>query len=229
MASTVTQLITKFTQGGFYPDCDATTAESLFNDVYKEILMSLQVRTNSITISLTANTATYDLDESVIRVHEAWYDVDATPANSRLLTQVSLDALRLLYPHERTQYVGEPRQIYSTSAVSSDSGKQQVGLIPVPETSTSGTYPRLRLVVTQYATLTGSETLPNSILTDDLFLYAMAKKWAVRQDPEKVAYWTKLYSGEMATNADRINRTLVQAPLSQNFSPFAGYQSRLRG
>ena len=228
MASTVTQLITKFTQAGFYPDCDATISESLFNDVYKEILLSLQLRTNTVNISLTADTATYDLDENIIRVHEAWYDTDATPVNSKCLEQVSLDALRLLYPHESTQSAGTPRMIYSTSAVSSDSGKQQVGLIPPPDTSTAGTYPRLRLVVTQYATLTASETLPNSVLTDDLFLYGMAKKWAIRQDAERVAYWTQLYAMEMGVNADRINRTLVQAPLGQTFTPFAGNQSRLR-
>jgi hypothetical protein len=227
MASQISALITKFTQGGFYPECDATIAESLFNDVYKEILLSLQLRTNTVTVNLTAGTGTYDLSENIIRIHEVLYQASAS-STGEALTHTSLAEMRILCPNYAQAGQGTPLYAYTTSATDTDSGKMQLGLYPVPNVSTSGTYPRVVLHVTQYAVLSGTETLPNAILTDDLFLYGMSYKWAVRQDPEKVAYWHQLYNQEMLMNQDRVNRTLIEAPLGKMLSPWLNRQSSLR-
>jgi hypothetical protein len=226
MASTITQLIAKFTQGGFYPSCDATTAESIFQDVYREVLMSIEIRTNTVTFNVTAGTADYDISENTIRILEAYWQTGASAADLHPLTQISLRELSITNPSFRKLGNGRPDSIYSTSTIDADTGKLQVGLYPVPSESTSGTYPRVLLYVTQYVNLTGSDTIPNSVLTDNLFLYGMAYQWAVRQDPEKAAYWQKLYNLELGKNQDHVYRLMNNAPLTMAISPIQGKQTR---
>lgn len=227
MPSTVTAIVSSFRTEGFYPDCPSAVAGALFEDVYREVLSTIQIRNTTVSIPLVAGQREYDLSEDVFKVHEAYYEESSDASGWFVLEETSMDALVRLEKGWRA-FTGDSRPLryWTSSTVDGDSGKPVLALDPVPPATTSGTYPRVRLYVTQYAPLTGSETVPSGLLSDDVYLYGMAYKWAVRRDPERAGYWKQLYSDEMVAERKHYQNKLVQAPDIVILSPFIGRTSR---
>lgn len=174
---------------------------SLFQDAHRELCKRIALRNTTVAISLTANSQEYDLDPNIYQVHEAYYETSANASDWRILYEKSLDQLVIEMKGWRLAGTSqEPFYYYITSAVSADSAKPQIGFYPIPNRGTSGTYPRVRLYVTQYADLSGSETVPTNLLDDKVYTYQIARDWASSEDPEKFAYWSQLADIEIQRN-----------------------------
>lgn len=220
MASTVDALITKF-RTRIYPDCDDTTARSLFTDAHHYLLRRLKMRNATVNISLTQGTRQYDLSDAVVRIHEAYYQPSADESTHSRLGATTYDQLVAQPGNWRDGGKGQPMTYFVTSATDTDSAKAQIGFIPIPNETTAGTYPRVTLHVTQYALLTTTETLPSQVVIDDVYLYEMARRWSIVQDMDRTAYWTNMATTALNDAQDMVEHKSNEAPDITLLSPFA--------
>jgi hypothetical protein len=182
MASTVTAILARFQRR--FRQCEATYAQTLFDDAHRTILKKCEVRNTTRTITLTASTRQYDLNAAVFKVHEAYYETSSDPGDWTQLTETNLSKLVNKSPGWRAGATDStPTLYYITSAVSTDTAKNQIGFDPIPDTTTSGGYPRVQLYVTEYAALSGSETVPENLLDE---FYALAAKKRLEANAQHV-------------------------------------------
>lgn len=227
MASTVSQVVTKFREGGFYPDCPAEVAKELFADALKWLTWKLRLRTTTRTIALSDGVREYDLDSSVIAIREAYFEVSDEPSTWCVLLGSTRDLISRAEPgwlasNDR----GTPQRYYVDQAVDVEYGKRIVGFDRLPDASTVSGYPKVTLYTVEITDLELAEHLPAGIFTDDVLLYEMAYRWSIRQDPERVAYWQALRK-EALGDVDAVNKSVVDdAPAKLFLSPFVGRTSR---
>jgi hypothetical protein len=221
MASTVASIITTF-KSDFYTDCSDATAQKLFDEAYKHVLMNIKCRTAEVIITVTAGTREYTLSEVNQQVNFAYWEPSSTVAQSYQLQEVNLDSLAIVQPGWQASAAtnSQPTRYYTTNVSSSDGAIIKIGLDPIPNATSAGGYPRVRLNVTQYSTLTGSETVPEGLLDDYPYLYYMALQWAIRQDRESAGYWRQLYNQSLSENQAFFQKRLVLDEGVIAISPF---------
>ena len=197
MASTANQVIAKFQRT--YPDCSVTDAESLLQDALVTVYTGLQIRNTTSAISLTAGTQEYDLNVNATRIIAARYELSANQTTWSRLDATNIDRLNIEEPNWRSYSTnGSPSRYYVTSAASNDTAKSVIGFLPRPGTTSANSYPRVVIEITEFAGLTASETMPSNLPTDDVFVYYMCWKWAVRNNDEKsINKWNVLYASEL--------------------------------
>jgi len=202
MSSTVDQIVSKFRRK--FPECDAATALGFFQDAHRRILTRVQVRNNVQYIALVAGTREYALDASVFKVHSAYLEQSAeasVPLRERSTDE--LDVMR--YGWRMPTFTGDPIEYYISAAAVSDSATNSIGFVPIPATSTSGTYPRVALYCTAYADLSGAETVPTNLLDDNVYLYRMYQFWGDWiVDPKLSQYWSALADQQMDLNHEHV-------------------------
>lgn len=194
-----------------YPACDPTRALELFNKVYREFATRSQIRNSTLSITLTASTAEYDLSSAVYMIHEAYYEESSNPSDWTPLKERSLDEyITKRWGWRQTQgSSSKPVEYYTTSAENSNTSKARVGFWPVPDTSTSGTYPRVRLYVTTIIDLITSDTVPPQVVNTNLFVYGMYALWAADKVPADLAYNEALATREMEKNVQHVKNLQV--------------------
>ena len=178
-----------------FPDCDSTTAASLFLNAIQEIGRDLNLFHDSASLKLNANGGTYNLVSSA---GSPWYALgDTTTKATSFLTECH-DVYYVTSSTERTQLQpittkelsdsnpewryadsGTPQYFYLTS---SSGGAITFGLYPKPDTATSpsnGTgYPRVDLY---YRVVPASATeVPDVLRNDDAVLLHMLMRYALR-------------------------------------------------
>lgn len=201
MSSTATAVISKFRTR--YPSCSATNASLYLQDVLKELYSRLDIRQVDITVSLTASTREYDLNVDVTAIQRAIYKPSADESGWVILSANNIYKLDHTEPSWRLNLTeGSPVTYYIRGVSSSDTAKNVIGFIPIPDTTTSSGYPNVTLVCTQYAEITGSEALPSNLLNDNVLLYGMYYYYSIdRDDAASENRWYKLYEHEIAKNA----------------------------
>ena len=134
-------------------------------------------------------------------------------ANSQIpLTARSVDELDAMRPDWRyPNNSGDPLEYYVTSKGVSDSAANAIGFVPIPASSTGVTYPRIALYGTIWAQLSGTETVPDNLLTDNYYLYDMYAKWTAYTDASMSAYWEARAQGELQIERDHVQNVLNQA------------------
>lgn len=210
MASTVDSIIAAF-RADIYPGCSAARAQTLFDEAYKRVLKDIKCRTTEVTVSWTAGVREYTLAEVNQQVNFAVCKPSAESGGWAQLEEVSLDLLSVTEPGwtADTDNTSQPTRYYITSAVNGDSADLKIGFDPVPDTTTSGGYPCVVLNVTQFSTLTGSETVPAGLLNDDPYLYYMAWKYATRQDKANALGYKAAFEEALAENQEFYQKRLV--------------------
>lgn len=227
MASTFSEVVAKFKGGGFYPDCPSDVANGLFADALKWLTWKLRLRTTTQGISLVAGTREYALDAAVVAIREAYFEPSADASTWQPLLGTTRDLLARSEPGwlgngDR----GTPQRYYVDQAADVDYGKRVVGFDLIPDTTTASGFPVVTLYTVETAELSGGDSLPAGIFTDDVLLYEMAYRWSVRQDPERVGYWQALRK-EALGDVDAVNKSVVDdAPAKIFLSPFVGRTSR---
>lgn len=198
MATTATNVIAKFRRT--FPDCSTTDAALLLDDVLKGIYSRLPARNTSVDISLTDGTQEYDYNVDITRTQSVLFKETSDPSTWVRLEATNVDELNLKNPSWRSDDTeGSPTKYYVTSAVSSDTAKPVIGFLPIPDTTTSGGYPKVTAFVTQWASLTSSETMPSNFIDDHVIVFGMCYYWAIRsgRDVNEIGKWNKLYENEL--------------------------------
>jgi hypothetical protein len=228
MASTVTAIITEF-RSLFYTDCSEATAQTLFNEAYKHVLMNIKCRTAEVILTVTAGTREYTLAEVNQQVNFAYWEPSTDLASSWQLQECNLDSLSIVEPGWQSSggSTSQPTRYYTTNVSNSDGAIIKIGLDPIPSTTSSGGYPRVRLNVTQYSTLTASETVPEGLLDDNVYLFYMAWRWAIRQDREQMNMWKDAYRESLAENQVFFQKRLVLDGRAQVISPVVNMQGNI--
>ncbi len=219
MASTVNQIIARFQRR--FRGCEATYAATLFDDAHRTILKKCEVRNTTRQILLTAGTRQYDLPSSVFRVHEAYYERSSDPGTWTPLTETNLNKLASVSRGWRARSAqSEPYFYYITAAVSSDSAKNQIGFEPLPGTSSTGDYPCVRLYVTEYAALTGSETVPENLLDDSVYLDLMSEQFCKENEHEKFELYAVAARRSLEANAQHVENLQARGTDFEILTPF---------
>jgi hypothetical protein len=227
MTSTVNDIVTKF-RHRFYPNCDAATCESLFGDAWKWAVVRFRLRETSVTVPLEEGVREYDLPSGVGAIREAYYQPAADASSWHVLKGVSIDQLaRLNEGWRANDEESTPSRYYLRFSSDTDSGKRVIGFEPIPDRSTESGYPNITLFTVEGSDLTGSEAVPAFLLTDDWFLYYMAEKWAVAQDPQRAGYWVQFRQDEEAKTASYLKSGADDVPSLLFISPFANRTSRV--
>jgi len=191
-----------------YPECLATSgnysAQSLLSDVLKELYGRLPIiRQTEVTLNVTDGTREYAFDVDVTAIQEIIYKPTADETGWVVLSATNIDKLDASDPYWRTDLTeGPPDTYYIKGAPDSDTAKNMIGFIPIPDTTTSGGYPIVAMQVTKWAALTASETMPSNLLNDNVLVYGMRYYWAIeRDDDNAIQKWKTLYEDEISKNA----------------------------
>lgn len=225
MASTVTQVVAKFRRT--YPDCGDTRAGELFADTHREILVRLRLRETVVSISLTDGTREYDLGDTTLLVNSAVFVNSATDGDYIVLDPTSIDHLDYDDPTWRARLdENSPSTYYIRNVTSSDTSKQVIGFDPIPDTTTSGGYPIVKVYCQQEATITTSETVPPQLLSDQIYIYKMAQMYSAEKDRKQYPFWNALYEEEYQRNLVHIKNRIER--LETQFIPKSnGFMSSL--
>lgn len=203
MASTATSVIAKFRTK--YPDCSTADAQVILSDVIKEVYTRLQVRNKEITLNVTDGTREYDLDVDITAIHAVIYKPSSDETGWVVLEATNIDKLDATNPYWRTDLSeDDPIQYYVTSSTDTDSAKNVIGFIPIPDTTTSAGYPIVAIKSTHYAALTTSETMPTNLLNDHVLIYGMRYYYALDRDEKTAELWESKFEKEMAKNENHL-------------------------
>jgi hypothetical protein len=206
--SNVNQVVAKFRRR--YPQCDEARARSIFDDAHREITARTRLREASISVSLTAGQRLYDFTHEALVVLAADY-MSADGATPTPLAETSPDHLEIQNPGWRLSTLsGTPRQYFLQSNADNDGAKLQIGFDPIPSSTTSDGYPVVQVHCIREAALSGTETLPPQLLSDEVYLSLMCRDFAREADHEKFGFWKALAEEELGRNVrhvrDRLDR-----------------------
>jgi|SRR5579862_1627776 len=199
---TVDQVITRFRR--HYPGCDATTALDLFQTAYKRLLDKAQFRTTDVTFAaIDAGTREYAWAEGDLRVYGVTWFKDAT--SFWALQPTSEDALRDRDADwKQSASTGDPRAFYIASAPSGDSAGLILGFDVTPDTSTTGGYPYAVCHCEEHVAISGSTTIPFSVLDEMYFVYAMCEFWSLEEDVAKWQLWERKRTQEESVQIEHL-------------------------
>lgn len=202
----VSSIITEFRYT--FPDCDATLALTLFNRVHGDLLEMLPLKVTQEDITLTAADYEYSLNERTLKIWSADYLRSATDV--KRLIEVDYERYNRETPNWRVSPQGEPSQ-YSIwrSGVT-------LGLYcyPVPQTTTSGGYPIIRLDVSRTEELLSSEYTPVGLGSADIYFTGMCKRYARIRKRDEYKFWSEQFTEELKRERDTWDSRAVQTPPS---------------
>jgi hypothetical protein len=181
---TVDQVISRFRR--HYPGCDYTTALDLFQTAFKRLLDRAEFRTSDVTFnSIVADQREYAWAEADLRCYGVtWYK---SASDFRPLLPTSQDQLRDRDGVWEARSSGEPRSFY----LAARSGSVVLGFDPAPDESTGGGYPKAICHCESHSAISGSTTIPYSVLDEMYFVYAMCEFWAYEEDIAKAQIWER--------------------------------------
>lgn len=165
-----------------YPSMSEVAALRYFNEVRKDILSQVPLVNSSNTISVVAGTPTYQYSVYARRIQSAQYEKSATDVKRLLAT--SKDRVDFEYPNWRQWDDATPRMYFIEH---DNTGLPIVHLIPAPDTTTSGTYPRLVLYDDIYSDLLIGDTIYDDLDSADVYITGIVKKWARTKVPADLA------------------------------------------
>ena len=221
MASTATVVIAKFNNR--FPDCSSADAQVLLSDVIKEIYTRMQVRNKEVTLNVTDGTREYALDVDITAIQAVIYKPSSDESEWVILEATNTDKEDAINPYWRTDLTeDDPTKYYVTSATDTDTAKNVIGFIHIPDTTTSAGYPIVAIQCTHYAALTTSETMPSNLLNDNVLTYGMRYYYAIEKgmDDKEISKWRTLYEDEIAKNTNHLRNlsgdddpTIIYSPV----------------
>lgn len=218
--STKQQTIDRFKY--HYPDAEDTLAEDLFDEAHREILEKIQARNSEVTISLTAGTREYALSDTVVKIWEAYYEESSSTASWYKLLPTSKAQLSDLGSWRTNAQQVRPSRYYVSTTTSGNTSTRVVGFDTLMPTTTSGTYPRVKLYCTSVATLGLSDDLPVEVYRMTPYVYLMCWRFSLMHQPEKQEYWKHLFEQEL----DAVE-TMSKGILAENEGMFLRPRIRL--
>jgi hypothetical protein len=198
-----------------YPEAGSTQASVLFNAAYRELCATAEMRNDTTTISLVDGTRSYVLPSGTIEILQAYYTTGPTSLNRRVLLPTTADeyaTLRFGYRVGEDNIQGGPQWYWIESKPVGNSAALYISFDPIPDTTTSNGVYNVLLNYNVYTDLSGSDTIPSSLLSETVILQLMQLKWAEqRGDANMVAMYTQTYEAEKQKNVAHIKNTSQQA------------------
>jgi hypothetical protein len=196
---TAQNVIDEFRTSTYYPECSSAMAATLFARAYKRVCSDLRLRQTEVFIPMVADQRTYAISAEVLRIWECQYDTsaDATaaliPTTGQILFQID---------NNYKQATGTPTHFYYEDTASGNTSVPKLCFYPVPLTSASGTYPRVRAIGSLHQALSTGDDIPSGLFDGDVFLYDMAYRYSIKEDAKMTDRWRQLYQ-EMMQKADQ--------------------------
>ena len=184
---------------------DLTEAQAVIylNEVYRDVIFDSRILVVQENVSITAGTREYVLSEKIVRCWSAMYVTSANNNSALNLIPVSSRELDANNPTWRYNVNGDPTDVYISV---NSSGQKVLGLYPTPATSTSGTYPRIELMVSKEASsdLTISDSLPEVIRDRSPWVWGICAKHSQLRYPEQFEQNNATYLREYEAMKARI-------------------------
>ena len=169
-----------------YPQCNDTDALVLYAEVLLEVLALLGIEGGTEDFNLTDGTREYELtyDPQILSTRAAYYVTAAGTATK--LTPVTTDWMdRNIDQWRITTETGTPDKFYidsPTSAALTTQGKLVIGLDPIPDTTTSGGYPILRIYGPEWENPAATSDVPQAITNVRVLIEGMKRNYASDRD-----------------------------------------------
>lgn len=179
-----------------YNDLEDTAAVIYLNEVVAEVRAKLNLRRTTVSItSLAVGTREYAEASLLLGVDEVRYQRTSTTDDFAKLIPLSgkEEAYAKIQEFQKLEN-GEPRWFYLSRGTTGP----VIGLIPCPDTATSGGYPKLDMDVTQGETLTTGSTLYDDLPSADVFVSGVKYKYARDKYPEDADYWENQFRQAIA-------------------------------
>jgi len=140
----------------------------------------------------------YDWNEEDLRCWVVvWYK---SATDYWALTPTSEDALRDADPSwEASTDEGDPSAFYIASRSDSSTnktGKLVLGFDVIPDTTTTGGYPKAVAYCTRHTAITGDTQIPYVLLDEMYFVYDMCEQWALESGDDRALQKWRTYRKE---------------------------------
>jgi hypothetical protein len=160
-------------------------ANALFDRVNKTVRALARVDVSPYVFSsIVAGTERYDLPPDVVKVWVCRYGKVSDASQATTMAAVTIDQLENEAPDYR-KTKGEPRAYYVLAG--------QIGLVPVPDTSSSGGVPFLAMEVSRAPTMADADSLPAHVNSADAWVYGVASLYALEQGDPRAAHLDEAY------------------------------------
>lgn len=191
-----------------FQDMPDATALTLVRDIDRRVLQRIPLYKTTEDITLVAGTREYALNEATVRVWHADY-LESSTAEPEGLIATQIEWLNQNVPGWRNTEEARPREYYTDY----DLSDLKIGFNPIPETSSSGGYPTVRLYVSRIRLSAGlSDTVPKGLTSDEVYKTGLRWLWAQETRLEEAEYWRGLYEKHLLEEEERYFSRTVQAP-----------------
>lgn len=190
---------------------DLKDADALvyLKEVRAHVLGLLDFRKTTITnTSLVAGTAEYAYADTSMNFDQVRYVRSATDGDFKILRAITKDYLYAERPEWTMQEDGEPSEFYLTAGTTGP----KIGLVPAPDTSTSGGYPKLEMDITQNETLTTGTTIYDDLPSASVYINGIKKRYAEDKHRDDIEVYTRLFKSDIAEAQRYRNNKNKQAP-----------------
>ena len=203
-----------------FADLTTTNAERYFNQIHNMVLHETGIRDTTADISLTAGTRYYTLAEASVLVKAAYYLYSSANDDHKYLIPTTEDWMDLNAPGWRNRSArGVPSRFFMSSGKSTNNTIKQIGFDPIPETTTSASYPTVRTYITQNVTLVSTDTIPVELSCS--LPYLDGSKWLhcknTRRDAE-AAYWHDQFRKSLDYEKQYMKNRVRNAPTALNLA-----------
>lgn len=172
------------------PDlADDTAALRWLNVVHRNLVEEFRLVTTTTDLTLVAGTREYTLGDEYSAIWSAEYRASST-ATPIPVEPTSVDELDADYGAWRDFRRTEPRFFYQYTDTN---GAAVVGFDALPQTSSSGGYPTVRLYVSKYVALTGGGNIPASVRDYKVYTWGLCCEFAKLRKRDELPVFEKLY------------------------------------
>lgn len=175
-----------------FSDLSTTKAIEYANVIHKRLVRELNLRQTTATINVTASTREYAISALAVEIQTVIWKESATSYWE--LEPTSITELNLEDPGWMLDLTeGSPTKYYLTPKPTGTTDAQYIGLIAIPDTTTSAGYPSIRVDFSDYTAFTvagmASEAVPAAVF--EPIIYADGIRWqhAKRMHPEKAEFF----------------------------------------
>lgn len=168
-----------------HPTLSTARARVLFDGIDRTVRREARVSVVSLTLdTLVAGQEQYALNNDVVRVWTCRYGTTNTTADATSLTATTIDQLENENPDYKKSR-GTPAVFYVLGG--------EIGLFPVPDTSSSGGLPYLTMQVSRAPVMADGDSLPSHIDSIDAWKFGIAKDFSFETGDPRLPYHEKAY------------------------------------
>lgn len=168
-----------------YAEMPEATALKFLNSVRRTVLAKIPLMQSANTLSTTADEPVYTYSASITRIQDVEYATSAT--DSRRLIPISKDTLNETIYNWRRRESGTPTHYCLES---DNTGIAQIRMFPAPDTTTSGSYPQIRVYAEITSALLIGDTIYDDLDSTEVYVTGIAKMWARTKRPDDLALRT---------------------------------------